>query len=1415
MRFHRRILWIVGLALGCILLVIAVHTVADFRAQAQIFSQLHKIDPVYEFATLQRNIFINNLVTGLIIMGLAAVTLAMIWVLVIWPLEDITDHKQAEEALRQSERFNERITGTVPLIIYIFDIIEQRNIYSNRQMLNLLGYTPHEIQELGSDFLPKLLHPEEVVQLQELFQRWDTATDRDVIETEYRMKHADGGWRWFLGSDTVFKRTPDGRVKQIIGVAQDITERKQTEQALQESGQRFRTLVEGSIQGILVHRDTKPLFANPAYAKILGYDSPAEILALESVMPLIAPYEQERLLGYHAVRVKGESAPIRYEYDAVCKDGSIVTLHQLVTMISWDGKPAVMGAIVDITERKRTEEALRQSEASLAEAQRIAHLGNWERNTQTGELRWSDEVYRIFGVAPQEFGATYEAFLSYVHPDDRNDVKQSLADASSGGKSYNIEHRIIRPDGTTGVVHERAEIILDALGEPTRIIGTVLDITERKLVEKALQESEKKLRLILDNVVDGIITIDEWGIINRFNHAAEKMFGYAAAEVVGQNVKLLMPEPYRSDHNDYLANYRRTGQSIIIGGSREVSGQHKDGLVFPVDLAVSEYFLNERRIFIGIVRDITERKRREKALQESEARYKTLFNAVPVPIYTKDRNGCYTSSNLKNLEYWPQSPVGYTDAELLPAEIASKLRSIDLQVMETGHELMAEELFPTSSGLRYMFSHKVPLRNADGAVIGILGGSIDITERKQAETALHKHQDELHQRNRELTLLNQIIAASVANPEPNDILAMACRELALAFDIPQAAAILLDANQSTATIVAEYRAEERSFPMNEVIPIKDKGVAHHLFNHKMPLVIDYAQSNPCLASVHDLLRQYGADSLLIVPLIIEGHAMGALWLGATAPHIFSSEEINLAWRVADQITGSLARAELSRARRLLSTAIEQSTESIIITDTTGTIIYVNPAFEKLNGYSSSEVIGRTPALLKSGWQGSAVYEELWTTIKAGRVWHNRLVNKRRNDTYYTVDAIITPVRNEMGMVVNYVALQRDITHEVRLEEQLRQSQKMEAIGRLAGGVAHDFNNLLTIIIGNTEILLSSFLDSNDPRRKDIQQISNAGERAATLTRQLLAFSRQEATQLQVLSLNRIVTGVTNMLERLIGEHITLITRLAPDLGQVKVDPGQIEQVIVNLAVNARDVMRQGGQLTIETANVELTEVVAKIYRLTPGSYVMLAVTDTGCGMDTETIDRIFEPFFTTKGQNKGTGLGLAIVYAIVEQHGGCIQVESVLEQGTTFKIYLTRVEPSVETAPPSRPSFSALKGLETILLVEDEDDVRQVARKFLEKGGYTVLEADCAEEALQLGRQHRGQIDLLLTDVLMPGMNGRKLAEQLVQLYPDLKVLFISGYAEDIFDQHPMFNPKAILLDKPFSSDVLIHKVRQVLDSAK
>jgi two-component system cell cycle sensor histidine kinase/response regulator CckA len=472
----------------------------------------------------------------------------------------------------------------------------------------------------------------------------------------------------------------------------------------------------------------------------------------------------------------------------------------------------------------------------------------------------------------------------------------------------------------------------------------------------------------------------------------------------------------------------------------------------------------------------------------------------------------------------------------------------------------------------------------------------------------------------------------------------------------------------------------------------------------------------------------------------------------------------------------------------------------------------NDAMARMYGYSEArELVGSRLADLHDV-SHPANRDQMRAFIRAGYRLSDSETRERARDGRARVFLNNVVGFLEDGQLVRVWGIQRDVTDQRHLEEQFRQSQKMEAVGQLAGGIAHDFNNLLTASLGNSQLLLRD-LPPGDAKRADVEEIRKASERAASLTRQLLAYSRRQMLQPEVLDLNYVVAEMDRMLRRLIGEHIALVTVLAPGLGRVRADPNQIEQVIVNLAVNARDAMPNGGNLTIETANAELDATFAQAHLgAVPGPYAMIAVTDSGAGMDATVRAHLFEPFFTTKEVGKGTGLGLATVYGIVKQSGGYISVYSELGRGSSFKIYLPRIQAS-EAEDPSPPKAGVERGSETILVVEDEAAVLALGRRALEAQGYVVLAASDGTDALRVVERHGGKIHLLLTDVVMPGMSGRELADKLASRRPGIRVLYMSGYPGDAVVQHGTLPAGSAFLQKPFSPDGLARKVRDVLDA--
>jgi len=502
------------------------------------------------------------------------------------------------------------------------------------------------------------------------------------------------------------------------------------------------------------------------------------------------------------------------------------------------------------------------------------------------------------------------------------------------------------------------------------------------------------------------------------------------------------------------------------------------------------------------------------------------------------------------------------------------------------------------------------------------------------------------------------------------------------------------------------------------------------------------------------------------------------------------------------------QAEFERER--FRTVIEQTDEGVVITDNEGTIQYVNPAFERRTGFSSEESIGQNPRILKSGEHDEPFCRDLWGTITSGRTWKGRLVNKKKDGTTFTEATTISPIFDASGTIVNYVAIKQDITEHLLLEAQIQQSRKMESVGRLAGGVAHDFNNFLAIILGYAEMAMGQ-IDATHPLYGKLEKIHDAARRSADIVRQLLAFSRKQAISPKVLDLNATVEGMLKMLHRLIGENIELVWSPTTDLPSIKMDRSQLDQILANLCVNARDAITNIGRIVIETKAAVFDEEYCSLHpEFHPGTFALLSVSDNGCGMERSLIDNIFEPFFSTKGV-QGTGLGLATVYGIVKQNNGFINVYSEPGKGSVFKIYLPLHAGAKQLEEQEKNQCATSKG-ETVLLVEDEPTLLEMSHSMLKRLGYQVLAASHPAMAIDLAHAHSGGIDLLMTDVIMPEMNGKELSERLHALIPGLKSLFVSGYTADVIAHHGVLDHNTHFLQKPFTQKELSVQLRKVLD---
>jgi PAS domain S-box-containing protein len=862
------------------------------------------------------------------------------------------------------------------------------------------------------------------------------------------------------------------------------------------------------------------------------------------------------------------------------------------------------------------------------------------------------------------------------------------------GEVKNFETSFRTKDSRNIPVLFSSSVMKDKDGKMIRLVCTGRDVTERKQTEEALLNAVQQWRTTFDGISDMVCLLDPEGKILRCNNAMAGLLKKPFREIIGRL------------HWEIVYGTTAPIQECPVMRMRET--HRRQNAILPINdrwfnIAVDP-LLDEAGSLIGavhIMSDITDHKRAEEALSESEDRYRDLVEYSQYLICTHDLKGQILSVNqgaAKLLGYDQSALLNKNIRDLLAPEFRDEF---DTYLDTTRKQGFAKGLMllQTAAGEKRIWEYNNTLRTQGVTAPIVRAMAHDVTERIRAEKVAKR----LSQENAIMAEIGRIISSTLNIEEVYERFAEEVRKL-IPFDRIAVGTINLEDHSVTMAYVLGVEVEDRNqgtaFPLTgsfyEEITSTRSGILTQTEDES-----ELTERYPGLLSIF----RAGFRSAMSVPLISKDQVIGVLHFRSLKPNAYTELDLKLAERVGNQIAGAIANAQL-------------------------------------------------------------------------------FVERKRAEEERTA-----------------------------LQEQLRQSQKMEAIGQLAGGVAHDFNNLLTVIHGYSELILTS-LDENSRLRQDVREIIHASERASSLTRQLLAFSRKQVLQPKVLDLNAHVSNMDKMLRRMIGENIELMTLLAKDLGRTKADPGQVEQVILNLAVNARDAMLNGGKLTIETANVELDENYARSHiGVTPGHYVMLSVTDTGVGIAREVKERIFEPFFTTKEKGKGTGLGLSTVFGIIQQSGGNIWVYSEPGLGTTFKIYLPRIEEDTESLKPSAVSTKSLQGSETILLVEDEEIVRKLACTILQKNGYKVLEAPNGEEALRIVQGQNGNpIHLLVTDVVMPGMSGRQLADRLERLRPEMKILYISGYTDNAIVRHGVLEKGINYIQKPFTLEGLARKVREVLD---
>ncbi len=1099
------------------------------------------------------------------------------------------------------------------------------------------------------------------------------------------------------------------------------------------------------------------------------------------------------------------------------KDGSTFPVEVSMRLIEVEGVKYYQAIIRDITERKAHEQeitrlnrlyaALSQVNQSIVRVRsrdelfrevcrvliefgqfKMAWVGWWNRQTHliepvashgddTGYVR---KIRVAMDASPEGQGPGATAIRegrAYICNDFAHDPRtlpwREAAAAAGFGASVSLPIRLANE--VVGAVQVYAsEPNFFGEKEVALLVEAALDISFaldhlaseqlRVQTEKALQESEAHFRTTIEHAASGYFRLDQQGRFAQVNSAWLRMHGFTAPEeVVGQPFALTQL-PQDLPAAEQIFERLMAGEVITTGtfsrrGRDGATGYH----TFSANPVREQGRITGAE---GFLIDITDLKKTEDALRESEVRFHSLFttmtegmavhrmiydaNGQPQDYVILDVNPAFeTQTGLSRI-----AVIGKRATEAYGIPAAPYLENY-AKVAQTQEALTIEEYF---APLKKHFRIKVyaPQKGFFATVFE------DITERILAHTALRESREHFRQ------LFDQApIGYQSLDNEGR----------------------FLDVNQTWLAMTGYSREEIIGHWLGDFLTAESR----ELFPARFAKFMELGEAH----GVEFKLQRKDGSLLLASFDGLITHDMD----GRFKQTHCVMRDITQTRQAEEQL-------------RLQSAMLQAAANGIVIADRKGQMLWVNEAFTKLTGYSAAEAIGQNPRVLKSGQNENLFYQKLWETILAGEVWHGELINKRKDDTLYTEEMTITPVQDKQGEVSHFIAIKQDVSERRALEESLRQTQKMDSIGRLAGGVAHDFNNVLQTILGFTDLLLTA-TPVEDKRHSDLLEIQKAGQHAADLTHQLLAFSRKQMITPRVLDLNKILADSEKMLRRLLGEDVHIHMQLDPALPRTVADPGQVHQIIMNLAVNARDAMPNGGDLTFRTSGIEFHEHdLSAMPETQQGYYVCLAVSDTGQGMSREIQEHIFEPFFTTKGLGKGTGLGLAVIYGIVKQSQGWIHVYSQEGLGSTFKIYLPAhmVEPAVAVRPARGTGTALERGQgERLLLVEDEPSVRALAHRVCLKAGYKVTLCVNAQEALDQWEQTGGAFDLLFSDVVLPDFTGIELAERLRARRSTLPVLLCSGYSDERSRWSSIAEKKFNYLQKPYPASTLLQALRQTL----
>lgn len=1311
-------------------------------------------------------------------------------------LMDVTERKQVTNALRENQRYLKQLIESLPQLVWTCTADGVCD-YLSPQTVSYTGVS--ESDQLGFGWL-EVVHPDD---RERNASQWMQSVDQQTsFDGEYRLRRADGEYRWFKSQARPLKNE-QREVVRWFGSSTDIDDQKRIELALRDERDRFNQIAAAAPGAICTFQslpDGQPRFryASAGLMDLYGVLPEDAVNDASLVMNSVHPDD----IG-HVNATIAESArtftPWHDEYRYLHpKKGEVWIEGHSVPSPGPDGSIQWYGIVTDITTRKQAEIALRENQQYLKELIESLPQIVWTMDAQGRTTYISPQWYEYTGLQP--ITPLPPNWNQVVHSEDSERNADLFQRVLSEERMFDAEYRLRRADGVYRWFKVRAVPFRDQSGKIVKWIGTSTDIDDQKQTEAALRQWADAF----ENCAHGIAIGDSTNHrILACNPAFARMHQRPAAEIAGSPIL----EVYHPADHEYVKQCILTADQA--GQVRyEARMRRKDGSTFIAQMDVVSVRDEDGtlRYRVATMQDITDRKRAEEIIRDSEARYRDLVEVSPDAIFV-NRDSQVVFVNRRALELF-----GAQARDQILGKSPYDLFHPDC------HELIHHRIQTMLTTKKSVQAIEEKIVRLDGRVVDVeVAASPFLDQGKQAIHVVLRDITERKQTERHLRtqgLVSRILAeANTFSEAALNIIQTLCE--AEAWDYGAIWKVDKKANQlqcvdvwarpesGLESLVAQTRS--LTFAPNMCLPgqvwIKGKaaggedGIGEHTTCPRAPFAI-----------------KSGLCSVVAFPIVHRGETLGVMDFMSRTRIVFDQPLQAQLGIVGSQIGQFLARKQ---AQEEVNRFVSGSPAVIFALNREGPAwkpVWTSENVFDLTGYHADEAN-------EPGWWARHLHPEDHDRILANEstleTTSHLIVEYRfcrRDGTYFWVRDEKRVLFDSHHQPTEIVGSWSDITERVRLEEQLRQSQKMEAVGQLAGGIAHDFNNLLTVIIGYSDLLLAK-MPSTDPRWANVVDIKHAGEQAATLTRQLLAFSRKQILEPKIIDLNETVSQIEKMLRRLIGEDIILTTILPPSVSKVKVDPGQLEQVIINLAVNARDAMPQGGHLTIETGMTELSEAYCQSRpECTPGWYTQFSLSDTGCGMSSEVRNHIFEPFFTTKEQGKGTGLGLATVFGIVKQSGGHIEVYSEVGVGTSFKIYLPAIEEKWTVLQTETPTADNQHGSEIILLVEDEAIVRTIARLSLETFGYQVIEAGSGADALELAKTLTEPISLLITDVIMPKMNGRQLATQFQQQFPNLKVLLMSGYTDDAIVRHGVIDDTYAFIQKPFTPNLLAKKVREVLE---